>query len=163
MWTSKGDYTSDGLSAIASALASSPCLTRLDLSQNSLGVAYVDGVRVNSMHGIVSLAEAVAASTSLRELIIGYNSLGPTAGRAIGEAAARSRLSMIDISGNLIGLKGARAICDAVQARENLSQVTSLPKKGRGTGSRYTVRGTGKDSTPCTRRADPPPGTKLLN
>ena len=116
----RGEFTANGLLALARAVASSPSLRRLDLSQNSLGVAYIDGVRVNSMNGIVALAEAVGKSNSLRELVIGYNSLGPAAGVVLGEATARSRLTELDISGNLVGVKGARAVCDAALANTEL-------------------------------------------
>ena len=110
----KGEYTNEGLLALAAAIRASPCLTKLDVSQNCLGVAYVDGVRVNSMAGIIALTEAIGASASLHRLVIGYNSLGPTAGAAVGTAFAVSKsLCELDISGNLIGLKGGKAICEA--------------------------------------------------
>ena len=118
----KGEYTAEGLLAVAHAVRTSPSLTKLDLSQNSLGVAYVDGVRVNSMQGITALTEAVGASKSLQRLAIGYNSLGPTAGKAVGDAfAASSSLAELDIGGNLIGLKGGKAICDAALSNRNMT------------------------------------------
>jgi hypothetical protein len=120
--TFKGEYTPDGVLALAEAIRASPCLTRLDVSQNCLGVAYVDGVRINSMKGLAALTEAMAASSSLRKLVIGYNSLGPTAGAAVAAAFAASKsLCELDISGNLIGLKGGRAVCDAALTNRNIS------------------------------------------
>ena len=66
------------------------------------------------MAGIIALTEAIGASASLHRLVIGYNSLGPTAGAAVGTAFAVSKsLCELDISGNLIGLKGGKAICEA--------------------------------------------------
>ena len=44
--------------------------------------------------------------------------------RAIGEAAGRSTsLTELDISGNLVGLHGGKAIVDAVQANASLKVV----------------------------------------
>jgi hypothetical protein len=49
---------------LATALRASQCLTKLDLSQNSLGVSYLHGVRIASMEGLVGLADAVSASSA---------------------------------------------------------------------------------------------------
>ena len=69
VWFERGDfcgeYTSRGLVGLATALRASPCLTKLDLSQNSLGVSYVHGVRIASMEGLVGLADAVSARAAL--------------------------------------------------------------------------------------------------
>ena len=120
----EGEYTSTGIVAIADAVRTSPSLTRLDLSQNSLGVAYVGGVRVNSMRGIQALADAVRESKSLRRLSIAYNSIGPSGGKVIGDAAAASAaLTSLDISGNLIGLKGSKAVCDAAVSNVAISHL----------------------------------------
>ena len=69
VWFERGDfcgeYTSRGLVGLATALRASPRLTKLDLSQNSLGVSYVHGVRIASMEGLVGLADAVSARAAL--------------------------------------------------------------------------------------------------
>jgi len=119
-----GEYTPVGLIAITSAIEQSSTLTRLDLSQNSLGVSYVNGMRVPSMEGLLSLAAAVATSTSLLRVGLAYNSIGAGGGKAIGDAFGRnSSLTALDIGGNLIGLKGGKAIADALTANLSLRHV----------------------------------------
>jgi len=119
-----GAYTSAGLIAITSAIEQSKCLTRLDLSQNSLGVSYVSGARVPSMEGLLALTAAVATSSSLLRVGLGYNSIGAGGGKAIGDAFGRnSSLTALDIGGNLIGLKGGKAIADALTANRSLTHV----------------------------------------
>lgn len=75
------------------------------------------------MPGIIALAEALRSSTSLRKLSIGYNSIGQNAGRVLGDAAALSTITEIDLSGNLIGLPGGRAICEAVRLNAAMERV----------------------------------------
>ena len=111
-----GSYSSHGLAMLADSLTSNASLTRLDLSQNSLGVSYVNGKRAPSVEGLSLVAHAVGSSASLRELNVSYNSIGPQGAKAIGEAfAVSASLSALDISGNLIGLKGGKAIGDALR------------------------------------------------
>ena len=117
-----GEYDASGIQAIAQALHASGSLTRLDLSQNSLGVSYVNGKRAASMEGISVVAQAVGSSTSLTEVNVSYNSIGPMGGKVIADAVASSKtLSQLDISGNLIGLKGGRAICDALETNPSFT------------------------------------------
>ena len=117
-----GEYDASGIQAIAQALHASGSLTRLDLSQNSLGVSYVNGKRAASMEGVSVIAQAVGSSSSLTEVNVSYNSIGPMGGKVIADAVASSKtLTQLDISGNLIGLKGGRAICDALETNPSFT------------------------------------------
>jgi len=114
-----GEYSAVGIASLADALTLNSSLTKLDLSQNSLGVSYVNGKRAASIEGILVVAQAVGSSRSLRELNVSYNSIGPQGGKAIGDAFGRNRrLTTLDIGGNLIGLKGGKAISEALLSND---------------------------------------------
>ena len=116
-------YDPSGLHALGAAIRRSATLRRLDVSKNALGVSYVDGARVASVAALGALADAAAAAPALRELVISYNSLSQHAGSVLGAAVGRSRLASVDASGNLVGLKGAKALCEAAASNPNLAVV----------------------------------------
>jgi len=112
----EGEYSPMGIGALADALVANSSLTTLDLSQNCLGVSYINGVRAASIEGISLVAQAASASRSLRELNVSYNGIGPQGGKAIGDAFGGSAtLTALDIGGNIIGLKGGKAVAEALR------------------------------------------------
>ena len=112
----EGEYSPMGIGALADALVANGSLTTLDLSQNCLGVSYINGVRAASIEGISLVAQAASASRSLRELNVSYNGIGPQGGKAIGDAFGGSAtLTALDIGGNIIGLKGGKAVAEALR------------------------------------------------
>ena len=111
----KGEYSREAIDAISLAVGGSQTLTMLDLSQNSLGVSYVSGVRVPSAQGIQAIADAASKAPALKRLGLAYNSIGATGGASIGTSFGTNKsLEELDISGNLIGHKGGRAVAEAM-------------------------------------------------
>mmetsp|Transcript_16202 Transcript_16202/g.26992 ORF Transcript_16202/g.26992 Transcript_16202/m.26992 type:complete len:376 (+) Transcript_16202:75-1202(+) len=98
-----------GLQSVASAIAESSLLTRLDLSVNRLGA---EGSRI--------IADCISKSSSLIELNLYLNFLGPAGALAISDGVASSKsIRELDLSANKMGPWGAKAIADGI-ARSGL-------------------------------------------
>lgn len=132
----------DVLDAIASG-CSFPSLTRLDLSDNPLGVAGIHALSrlaapslawlrlaatKPGLPGVRSIAEATS-SASLRALELASNQLGPVAMRELAASPHLSGLTYLGLSHNPIGDRGA-----AILASGGFDRLRSLDLSGTAIG-----------------------------
>ena len=104
----QGDYTAEGITAIADALGVNGGLTKLSLAQNNLEEA-----------GTKAICEALEQNTTLKELDLRGSNIGGSAGAKHVAKMVRvnGALTKCDLRGNCMGEEGEASIRDAVQGK----------------------------------------------
>jgi hypothetical protein len=103
-----GDYTSEGINAIADALRVNGGLTSIDLSRSQLCGIWTDDdgdqYGTYTAEGITAIADALRVNGGLTKISLAKNKLGEEGTKAICEALEQNKtLKELDISGGTYG------------------------------------------------------------
>jgi Ran GTPase-activating protein (RanGAP) involved in mRNA processing and transport len=109
-----GDYTAEGIIALADALKVTPSITSLSLGQNELGD-----------EGAIAIAQALKeskvsklASLDLTGKGYGEGRIGPTGAKELAEYLwVTASLTKISVGGNQLGKEGSAVLRKAVEGR----------------------------------------------
>jgi hypothetical protein len=127
----RGDYTAEGITAIADAMRVNGVLTSLNLSSNDIGGYWDDDqkTRVFTPVGPKAIADALLVNGALTMLSLAQNMLGEEGTKAICEALEQNKkLKELDISGaeyegNIGGSAGAKHVAKMLGVNGALTSV----------------------------------------
>jgi hypothetical protein len=129
-----GDYTSEGINAIADAFRVNGALTSINLSRNFLCGGtwtdlYGDEHGTYTAEGITAIADALRVNGGLTALDLSYNYLEDEGVSAVCEAIKNNKgtkLASLNVSVNFIGPVGAKSLAAMVAVTGTLTQVLAF-------------------------------------